>query len=87
MNPDKTNMSYRTNVFKYWPYLEKECLLQFIEYFKGIVTGNFIDGVMYYRKRMTQRQQGKVSGFANCLLANSHLIEGTDCNELQIDLN
>ena len=65
---NKINMPFKTDIKKYWYYLEGEELKLFVEYFRKVVCGtNMIDGVIYYHKKMTHKQMGKVTGFAECL--------------------
>lgn len=64
---NKINMPFKTDIKKQWPTLEGNELALFIKYFRGIVCGNYINGVVYYYTKMTNKQQGKVSGFADCI--------------------
>ncbi len=67
VHKNKINMPFKTDIAKRWPQLEGEELILFVDYFKGVVCGNYINGVVYYYHKMTYKQQGRVLGFAECL--------------------
>ena len=71
---DKINMPYKTDIKKYWNWLEGNSLELFTNYLLTISQGVLIDGLVYYKKKLTHRQQGKITGYADCLMNIDYMI-------------
>ena len=74
---DKTelkNMPYKMNINKKWNWLEGKALELFIEYFITISQGIFDDGIIYHKKKLTHKQQGRITGYADCLMGIDYMI-------------
>lgn len=72
--PNKINMPFKTDIKKHWDWLDKKALELFIDYLLGISQGTLIDSVVYYRKKLTKMQQGKITGYADCLRHIDYMI-------------
>ncbi len=75
---NKINMPYKTDIKKHWDWLEKKALELFSEYLCKETQGTLIDGVVYYKKKLTQKQQGRISGYADCLRHIDYMINEDD---------
>lgn len=76
--PNKINMPYKTDIKKHWDQLRGKALELFTEYLLRISQGSLIDGVVYYKKKLTKMQQGKITGYANCLSHVDYMINEED---------
>lgn len=68
-------MKYSTDIKKHWSWMDGKCLelfkLYVIEISKGIESS---ENIISYNKKLTHRQQGKITGYASCLLEVNYMI-------------
>ena len=65
---------YQIDIKKHWGGLKGKSLEFFTDYIIYINNGELIDGIIYYKKKLTHRQQGKITGYADCLSHVDYLI-------------
>jgi hypothetical protein len=65
---------YSLDVVKTWPYIEGKSLSIFVEYIVRITEGIEKENIVYYNNKLTNREQGKITGFANCISRVCHMV-------------
>ena len=73
-------MPFCTDIKKHWDWLEGKALELFTDYLLKTSQGTLIDGIVYYKKKLTKIQQGQITGYSNCLrhvdyMINEEIIE------------
>ena len=73
---NKPNSTYKLNLEGRWSYLEGKSRDLMIQFTLIITKGTlWQDGHIYHNKRLTHRDQGKIEGYASCLLEISYLLD------------